>query len=281
MTKHSFTHTNIMDIDVSTIKPLRGKIIVRTDDEEMLRIGKTNLVMGYFDDNRNNAHWFGDVVAKHPDVPLELGDRVLFSFLSAKGCDRILSKGVLYLILKYDYVLLYLRDGIHMTNGITLALPADPVKNEIIEYEVNDTHMAILAHVPKDSQYVIGQKVYYLLNQVFELEGQQKTLGANYRVLREDNILGVVRGKLSLEEFNLSSGLCLVKEDEQPEMIGKIIVPSTAKKRVSNIGTIVRSTCYLEENTRIVFRKVKGKPVEMDGQEYIIIKEEYVEATCE
>ena len=91
---------------MSSLKPMPNKVIVYVDEDEMLRIGNTNLVMGYWDKNRNNSHWFGDVVAKHRNVPLDIGDRVWYSFFSANGCDRIISFGKLYIILDYSYIII-------------------------------------------------------------------------------------------------------------------------------------------------------------------------------
>ena len=65
----SLTNTYRWDVDVSTLRPAKGSMIVECDDEEMLKIGDTGLILGFYEDNRNNAHWFGRVTAKADDVP--------------------------------------------------------------------------------------------------------------------------------------------------------------------------------------------------------------------
>lgn len=280
--KNSLQHTNLLDVDVSAMKPMPNKLIVRTCDEEMLRIGNTNLVMGYFDDNRNNTHWFGDVEAINQNVPLRVGDRVLFSFLSAQGCDRIISHGVLYIILDYSHLLLYVRDGeINMLNGVALSVEAPARKSSVIEYEDKDTHYTVVKHVSSDSKFKKDQMVYYMLHQVFELEGQQKTLGETYRVLREENILASV-SDYTLDGFDVADGYMLVREPTKEKVTKSgIIIPDTAKKKVGYMGTVIKSSCYYHEGQEILFRKSKGIPVEIEGDEYIFVKESHVEATCE
>jgi co-chaperonin GroES (HSP10) len=87
---------------------------------------------------------------------------------------------------------------------------------------------------------------------------------------------------IKYNDFKLAEGYVLVKEKEQEKILSSgIIIPDTVKRKVSNIGSVVKTACGIIEGTVIIFRKSKGVPIELDGYPYYIVEEEHVEATCE
>ena len=255
------------------MKPLAGELIVCCDEEEMMKIGNTDLVLGYYDDNRNNAPWFGDVEAVGEGVPLERGEMVLFSYLSAKGSDKITSNGKLYIFIKFEYLLLVKRDGIEMLNGNILSLPAPQRKHKgIVQYEWSDDYYTVVAHVPKGSKFKQGDYVHYWMDKVYELEGQRKMLGKPYRVIKEENIISkLVDGKEHPAPGMIMVELILPKEKSK----GGIILPASTLKPISK-AKVVSSSCEIATGTCVYVQRGRG----YEAGEYFIFKVEHVEAVC-
>ena len=87
---------------------------------------------------------------------------------------------------------------------------------------------------------------------------------------------------LRLENFELSEGYLIVKEKESEKVLSSgIIIPDTAKKKIANMGKVVKTSCGIAEGTVVIFRKSKGKPIEFDGYPYLIVNEDHVEGICE
>lgn len=251
----SLTNTYRWDVDVSTLRPVSGSMIVECDDEEMLKIGDTGLILGFYEDNRNNAHWFGKVTAKADDVPLDIGDQVWFSYLSAKGMDRIISHNRMYLFLKYRDVILRNNGSIEMLNGNILSVDLPPKKHPTLEYYETDTYYTEVRHTPKDSAYKKGDVVHYWLEQVYELEGQRKLLKDNYRVLKEENIISY----LDNEQERINRGMVLVKlYDEQLELESGIKLVNPIHKRSLRKGVVVESSCDIKEGMEVLVKESRG-----------------------
>lgn len=251
----SLTNTYRWDVDVSTLRPVSGSMIVECDDEEMLKIGDTGLILGFYEDNRNNAHWFGRVTAKADDVPLDIGDQVWFSYLSAKGMDRIISHNRMYLFLKYRDVILRNNGSIEMLNGNILSVDLPPKKHPTLEYYETDTYYTEVRHAPKDSAYKKGDVVHYWLEQVYELEGQRKLLKENYRVLKEENIISY----LDNEQERINRGMVLVKlYDEQLELESGIKLVNPIHKRSLRKGVVVESSCDIKEGMEVLVKESRG-----------------------
>ena len=238
--------------DFTNFKPPKGHVLLELDEEEMLTIGDTNLVLGYFEDNRNNTHWFGRVVAKN-DVPLELGDKVWFSFLSGRGANKFIVGSSIFICLKYEYIVLRNNEGIEMLNDHYLSLPLPPKKHSFLEMEEHDYFYTEIAHAPKGGKYKAGDVVHYWMNQVIELEGQRKLLGKNYRLIREHGILA----KMEDEEVPVE-GMAVVKLDEPPTEKSGIILLKPKKRKGFVEGTVLTSTCDIEEGSRVLVNEGKG-----------------------
>lgn len=266
------THTNRMDVDVSSLRPTRGYVIIALDDEEMLRVGNTNLVLGYFDENRNNMHWFGTVVARAADAPVGVGDRVWFSFLSARGSDRIVSHGKAYLVMKHSYLILKQGDGLEMLNGCMLCVDAPKERSTIIHYECTDDYLSLVRHAPRDSVFKEGDVVLYFSKLVFELEGQRKLLGENFRVLREREVMGtIVSG-----EVVPTKGYVMV-EAEPVKAKGSIIVPDTVRVERTNNGRVVGSGVDgIPVGSTIHFKRSRGTKY----RDYFFVQHDNIEAVC-
>ena len=251
----TLTNTYRWDVDVSTLRPMKGHLLIECDDEEMLKIGDTGLILGFYEDNRNNAHWFGKVTAKADDVPLDIGDQVWFSYLSAKGMDRIISHNRMYLFLKYRDVILRNNGSIEMLNGNILSVDLPPKKHPTLEYYETDTYYTEVRHTPKDSAYKKGDVVHYWLEQVYELEGQRKLLKENYRVLKEENIISYLEN----EQERINRGMVLVKlYDEQLELESGIKLVNPIHKRSLRKGVVVESSCDIHEGMEVLVKESRG-----------------------
>lgn len=269
----SLTSTYRWDVDVSSLTPLKGSIIIECDEEEMLKIGDSGLILGFYEDNRNNAHWFGNVVAVGDDVPLNVNDRILFSYLSAKGMDRIISYNKMYLFLWYRDVILRYNGEIEMLNGNILSVALPPKKHPTLEFYETDTYYTEVRHVPKDSAYQKGDIVHYWLEQVYELEGQRKLLKENYRVLKEENIITIL--KKEMEEPR--EGMVLVElYKENLELSSGIKLTAPVRKAKLVKGKVLKSTCSISKGSDIFIRAGRGYKV---GDNWLF-NEEHVEALC-
>lgn len=216
----------------------KGSVLIELNDEEMLKIGGTNLILGYHDDTRNNSHWFGDVAATRFEG-LEKGDTVWFSYLSAKGMPVVssLNEGKTYIIMEGRYTFARRRDGEFMPiNGCILAKQSGRKQHDgIIEFEENNNHIYTLTHTNRDSKYRVGDRVWYWHDYVFELEGQRQLLGDNYCLLREEDIVGVLEG----EDLIVSEGWIVVGSKEEQE-VSSIILPVKLKQSMPNSGTVIQ-----------------------------------------
>lgn len=79
----------------------------------------------------------------------------------------------------------------------------------------------------------------------------------------------------------------LVKRDEEEERIGGIVIPDTAKEKPVR-GTVVAvghgkrlksgqiQTLSIKVGDKIYFGKYSGTEIKLDGQEYLIMREEDV-----
>ena len=268
----TLTNTYRWDVDVSLLKPMKGHLIIECDDEEMLKIGDTGLILGFYEDNRNNAHWFGKVVTVGEDVPLDIGAQVWFSYLSARGMDRIISFNRMYLFMKYEYIVLRNNKEIEMLNGNILSIDLPPKKHPTLEYFEADTYYTEIKHTPKDSAYKEGDIVHYWLEQVYELEGQRKLLKENYRVLKEENIITILK-----HEEEPREGMVLVElYKEELELASGIKLTAPVKKAKLVKGKVLKSTCSISKGSDIYIRAGRGYKV---GDNWLF-NEEHVEALC-
>jgi hypothetical protein len=271
MAELSLTSTYLWDTDISVLRPQKGFMIVEVDDEEMLKIGDTGLILGYYEDNRNNAHWFGKVVSKGDDVPLELGDQVWFSYMSAKAMDRIIAHHRMYIFMEYcDLILVKRGDDIEMLNDNILAVALPPKKHSFLEYYEEDTYYTEIRQVPKGSRYNPLDKVHYWLEQVYELEGQRKLLKENYRVLREENIITILKDGSEEPVY----GMVMVELYPLPTAVGNIVI-SPIKRKIQR-GKVIRSTCEIAEGVDVFVRTSRGYKV----GNYTLFRMEHVEAVC-
>lgn len=72
----------------------------------------------------------------------------------------------------------------------------------------------------------------------------------------------------------------LIKRDPSAEKIGSIFIPKTAQSRdhtKKQLGTVLKSNVeQFAEGDRIVFAKLAGTEVEVNGEEVVLIQEDDV-----
>jgi hypothetical protein len=264
----TMTSEYLWDTDISTFRPRAGFLIVACDEEEMLRIGNTNLMVGFFEDNRNNAHWFGDVISLGEGVPLQLGERVWFSYMTAKGMDRIRHGSMVYIFMEFCDIILVERDGIKMLNGNILSVPLPPKKHDFLELYETDEYYTEIRHVPSESAFIPGDRVHYWLNHVYELEGQRKLLKENYRVLREENIITkLVEGNERIIDH------CVLVDINIPLEHNGIVLVKPIKRKIVH-GKVIESTCEIAVGTEVFVKSGRGYKV----GSYQLFRMEHVEA---
>src|SRR5438093_12623601 len=99
-------------------------------------------------------------------------------------------------------------------------------------------------------------------------------------------------GKGSMKVRPLHDRLLVKREDESEEKIGGIIIPDTAKEKPQRAKVVAVGAGKMDDNgkrialdvksgDRILFGKYSGNEVKIDGEDYLILREEDVLAILE
>ena len=158
-----------------------------------------------------------------------------------------------------------------MLNGNILSVDIPPKIHPSFGHVEIDTYYTEVRHVPKESAYKRGDVVHYWLEQVYELEGQRKLLKENYRVLKEENIITLLKQEV---EQPVEGMLLVELYKENLELARGIKLTAPVRKAKLVKARVLRSTCSISEGSDLYVRASKGYKV---GDNWLF-KEEHVEA---
>jgi chaperonin GroES len=124
------------------------------------------------------------------------------------------------------------------------------------------------------------------------LKAPRATTAAPARNPRRFHITNTEGGRDSMKVRPLHDRILVKREEESEEKVGGIIIPDTAKEKPQR-GKIVaagagkvnedgkRQPLDVKLGDRILFGKYSGSEVKIDGEEYLILREEDVLAILE
>lgn len=187
MKKHFEPTTITHDGKAEDLRIQRGLVLVRVDLKEHRTFFGIEVAKTWADLSPDYAGRHGVVVASGTDIPT--GVTVYFSYMSALGCDRIVTSDGLHFILKREYLYLMLNDGIQMLNGYLLAETIVDDHTLLVQYDQKSFWAKVLhaGETDRDNanpQIQAGDVVMYRMALEVKLEGLKETMGRDYRVLQ-------------------------------------------------------------------------------------------------